>query len=270
MPHPERGRPGSRGITAAVLFENRTRAESFGAVAEQYDRSRPSYPVEMIDLLVLDGPADVLDVGCGTGIAAVLLAERGCRVLGVEPDARMAQVSRSKGLAVEIAHFESWDDRERRFDLLTSGQAWHWIDPRCGAAKAGAVLRSGGRIGAFWNFGTLPDVLQAPLESVYAERAPGLDAHAISLGHRDERIEDTLAALRDSGLFDSLETHVFRWPRSYDTAQWIEQLVTHSDHQTLPERERGPLLDAVRDTIDAAGGWFEMVYEAHLAMARRR
>jgi SAM-dependent methyltransferase len=100
-----------------VLFEQRSRAESFGAVAGLYDRVRPSYPRTLLDDLLSDDPADVLDVGCGTGIVAALLAARGCSVLGVEIDPRMAQLAGAKGLTVEVARFERWNDAGRRFDL---------------------------------------------------------------------------------------------------------------------------------------------------------
>ena len=74
-----------------MLFEDRTRAESFGAIAELYDRVRPSYPDALLDELLADEPQRVLDVGCGTGIVASLLQARGCDVLGVEIDERMAE-----------------------------------------------------------------------------------------------------------------------------------------------------------------------------------
>jgi SAM-dependent methyltransferase len=54
------------------------------------------------------GP-DVLDVGCGTGIAARQFQAAGCRVLGVDPDARMADLTRQSGIEVEEAKFEAWD-----------------------------------------------------------------------------------------------------------------------------------------------------------------
>jgi predicted TPR repeat methyltransferase len=73
-----------------MLFEDRSRAESFGAVARLYDRARPSYPLALIDFLLADGARRVLDVGCGTGIAGELFAARGCSVTGVEIDPRMA------------------------------------------------------------------------------------------------------------------------------------------------------------------------------------
>ena len=81
-----------------MLFEDRSRAESFGDIAEAYDRARPSYPPALFDDLLADGARTVLDVGCGTGIVAALLAARGCDVLGVEVDERMAQVARAKGI----------------------------------------------------------------------------------------------------------------------------------------------------------------------------
>jgi len=53
-------------------------AESFGADAERYDRARPGYPAAMVDRIVAASPGpDVLDVGCGTGIAARLFREAG-------------------------------------------------------------------------------------------------------------------------------------------------------------------------------------------------
>ena len=46
-------------------------AESFGSDAGRYDRARPSYPGALVDRIVAVSPGrDVLDIGCGTGIAA--------------------------------------------------------------------------------------------------------------------------------------------------------------------------------------------------------
>ncbi|MFT3832928.1 MAG: class I SAM-dependent methyltransferase [Micropruina sp.] len=42
------------------------------------------------------GARRVLDVGCGTGVLALLLAERGCEVVGVDPAAASLVVARSK------------------------------------------------------------------------------------------------------------------------------------------------------------------------------
>jgi len=60
--------------------------------AERYDRCRPRYPDVVIDELLGPEPSglEVLDVGCGTGIAARPIAERGAKVARVELAPRMA------------------------------------------------------------------------------------------------------------------------------------------------------------------------------------
>jgi len=60
------------------------RSRLFDQEAERYDRCRPRYPDVVIDELLGPEPSglEVLDVGCGTGIAARPIAERGAKVLG--------------------------------------------------------------------------------------------------------------------------------------------------------------------------------------------
>jgi ubiquinone/menaquinone biosynthesis C-methylase UbiE len=92
-------------------------AESFGSDAERYDRARPSYPDAMIDRIVAACPGrNILDVGCGTGIAARQFQAAGCSVLGVDVDERMAELAGRSGITVEVAAFESWDPAGRVLD----------------------------------------------------------------------------------------------------------------------------------------------------------
>ncbi|HWF33569.1 MAG TPA: methyltransferase domain-containing protein [Solirubrobacteraceae bacterium] len=252
-----------------MLYEDRSRAESFGAIAQLYDRARPSYPPELIDALLADQPRRVLDVGCGTGIAAALLAARGCDVLGVEIDERMAEVARTRGLEVEVAQFERWDARGRAFELLTSAQAWHWIDPLAGAQRAASVLEPGGRIALFWNFGSPPADVAASLEQIYARHAPGLANRSILLGGADARAQAAVAGIASAGEFTAAEVDTFAWSRTHDTASWLQLLQTHSDHQALPAAQRERLLQAVGEAIDSLGGSFELRYEAILVAAQR-
>lgn len=243
----------------------------FGGVADLYDATRPTYPPTLIHELLADRPDAVLDVGCGTGIVAALLQERGARVLGVEPDARMARLARAKGIAVEVAPFEQWDSRGRRFALLTSGQAWHWVAPQAGADKAAEVLRPDGRLAVFWNLATLPQDVMARLEVVYGEfEHLGLDRCATLRGRRGEREQATRELFRSHPAFTDVATHHFDWSRSYTTEEWVSQLATHSDHAVLAAEDRGALLDAVRRAIDGLGGSFVADYSVLLISARRQ
>jgi precorrin-6B methylase 2 len=67
--------------------------ERFTNRVDTYVRARPSYPLEVLDLLAarcgLTPQAVVADVGAGTGILTRLLLDRGATVFAVEPNAAM-------------------------------------------------------------------------------------------------------------------------------------------------------------------------------------
>jgi SAM-dependent methyltransferase len=248
-----------------VLHTNRTRAGSFGDDADLYDRVRPSYPPALIKRLVVDQPVTVLDVGCGTGKAARLFVDRGLEVLGLEPDPRMAAVARRHGLAVEEGTFEAWDSRGRTFDLLTCAQAWHWVEPVAGSRKAAQVVRAGGRIGLFWNVGRPPEHVRKPVDAVYASLAPSLVEQSIVLGlGQEERAGLAAETLTASGKWADVRVETFPWERSYSTAEWLDQIQTHSDHRVLPPEQLAALLAGVGAEIDRLGGSFVMPYETAL------
>jgi SAM-dependent methyltransferase len=254
-----------------TLHHDRRRAGSFGDDAEQYDRVRPAYPPALIDALVADRPATVLDVGCGTGIAARLLMARGCDVLGLEPDPRMAAVARRNAVVVEAGTIEEWDDGGRRFDLLTAGQAWHWVEPDRGAARAVAVLRPRGRIGLFWNQANPDPSIRPVLEAAYARHAPELGRHSVLMGQRDPSLYESIAeSLRRTERFDRVEVVLFGHDVDYSSAAWAELATTHSDHHVLPPAQLAALLADVQEEVDRAGGRIPVHYEVTLVTGVRR
>ncbi len=250
--------------------EDRVRASSFGEDARRYDRSRPSYPSQLVDDLVEGGVCDVADVGCGTGIVARLLADRGCNVLGIEPDERMAAVTREHGIDVEVARFEEWDPRRRTFDLVTSGQAWHWVDPTAGPTRAAAVLRPGGRFAAFWNSPTHPAEVISAFVPVYQRLAPHLLEDAVALGTARPRREDVHHPLARAGGFVDIDTREYRWTRAYTTDSWLDELPTHSGHRMLPASVLDQLLVEVGAALDGVGGRFVAEYRTHAVVATAR
>jgi SAM-dependent methyltransferase len=259
-----------------MLHEDRRRALSFGEDAELYHRTRPSYPEEMVsDLLGGLGreptQAEVLDVGCGTGLSAALFRARGARVVGIEPDLRMAAFARDQGFEVEAGPFEAWDPAGRSFDLVVSGQAWHWVDPWAGALKAAEVLKAQGRVGLFWNIAAHPEEVQVAFDGVYARLAPGLEGYSVVLGHgTGDRFDLAAAGLQAAAGFGPVEVRRYSWATTYTKARWLDHLMTHSDHRALPAEQRGRLLEAIAKVIDALGGSFPTGYTTVLVTATRR
>ena len=254
-----------------ALHRDRRRAGSFGDDAELYDRVRPEYPGALVASLVADGPRTVLAVGCGTGIASRLFQDRGCDVLGLEPDPRMAAVARRRGVPVDEGAIEEWSPGDRRFDLLIAGQAWHWVDPQTGPRRAAAVLRPGGRIGLFWNQAQ-PDLSVRPaLDAAYARHAPELGRESVLMGRRDTSLYESIAeSLRTTGAFESVQLEYFGHDVEYSIGEWVDLAGTHSDHHTLPAAQLEGLLTEIRRQLEQAGGRVPVHYETVLVTGRRR
>ncbi|MGH3830626.1 MAG: class I SAM-dependent methyltransferase [Pseudonocardiaceae bacterium] len=260
-------------LTESEPHQQRQVAESFGADAERYDRTRPRYPDAMVERIVAASPGrDVLDIGTGTGIAARQFQAIGCQVLGVEPDARMADLARQFGLEVEVAKFEDWDPAGRVFDAVIAAQAWHWIDPIAGAAKAAQVLRPGGRLAVFRNaFQPPPEVAEA-FSAVYRRVMPGSPIYWIGMAGVDScSVLCTKAAdaIQQAGAFGDPEQWRFGWDRPYTRDEWLDQVPTFAGHSQAPPANLQELLTGIGAAIDALGGNFTMRYTTVAVTAAR-
>jgi SAM-dependent methyltransferase len=240
-------------------------AESFGVDAERYDRARPAYPGEVVDRIVSgsSGP-DVLDVGCGTGIASRQFRDAGCQVLGVEPDARMAEFARRTGLDVEVATFEDWDPAGRLFDAVIAAMSWHWVDPAVGAAKAARILRPGGRLAAFGHaFEPAAEVAKAFAE-VFQRVVPDSPFDFRSTRSAVSVYEAGYAKIADgiraAGGFGDPEQWSFETERSYARDEWLDLLSTQGGLTRLPPDKLAEVLGSVGAAIDDLGGSFTLRY----------
>ena len=257
------------------LHQYRQVAESFGVDPGLYDRARPSYPDALVARIVAAGPGpDVLDVGCGTGITARQFRAAGCRVLGIEPDARMADFARQSGIEVEVATFEAWDSAGRTFDAVVAGQSWHWVDPVAGAAQAARVLRPGGELAAFWHvFGPPRDVAEATA-AVYQRVMPD---SPFNLGARSQQTDRTAElfttraadGMREAGGFGEPERWRFDWERSYTRDEWLDQLASSGSVTQLPPDKRAEVLAGIGTALDAMGGRFTVTLATVAIVAAR-
>jgi SAM-dependent methyltransferase len=127
----------------------------YAGSAAHYPRGRVAYPQEMADALRdelrLDGRGRLLDVGCGPGPVALLLAGLFDEVVGVDADADM--------LAEAAREAERWDVTNARwehlraerlpaglgvFDVVLFAQSFHWMDRERVARATRAMLKPGG------------------------------------------------------------------------------------------------------------------------------
>ena len=134
--------------------------DRFSDRVENYIKYRPSYPIEIIDLLRdecgLTRESIVADIGCGPGTSTRMFLENGNRVYGVEPNAAMRRAAEE-----QLAQFpwfipvdgtaEATSLKPASIDMVIAAQAFHWFDPGKTRTEFFRILKPGGYIVLVWN-----------------------------------------------------------------------------------------------------------------------
>lgn len=144
----------------ALRFEDRV---------QDYLRSRPGYPRQVLDVLreamgvpPPTGLADfrldwsVADLGAGTGLLSLPFLEAGCAVRGVDPSPSMVEAARRvlarfPGFSVSEGRAEATGLADGSVDLAVAGQAFHWFDPDGVRRELQRILRGPKVVAIVWN-----------------------------------------------------------------------------------------------------------------------
>jgi SAM-dependent methyltransferase len=171
-----------------------------------------------------------------------------------------------------VAKFGGWETAGRQFDAVVAGQAWHWVNPVAGAAKAARALRPGGRLAVFWNAFQPPPDLNEAFGAVYrrvlpempltGRGMPGPDVYAVGCAKAAD-------GMRQAGAFGDPEQWRFDWEWPYTRDQWLDTVPTFGGHSQIPPDRQAELLAGIGAAIDAAGGGFTMRYATVVTTAAR-
>jgi SAM-dependent methyltransferase len=173
------------------VTDRETRRLSFGSVATDYDRYRPSPPPRALDWLIPPGAQAVLDLAAGTGAVTRELIGRAPRVIAVEPDERMRAVLTARCPEAEVMAGRGEDIPlpDASVDAVVISSAWHWLDPELAVPEITRVLRVGGVLGVMWisrdaRVPWIEEFNQLARESREADRKPD----RAPAGHRRRRV----------------------------------------------------------------------------------
>ena len=251
-------------------------AKSFDTVAISYDLYRPSYPNELLRIIQsvagLPLSGNILEIGSGTGKATKLFAENGYIIHCIEPGANLVNVAKNRldkypNITYEITKFEEWKEEELFYDLVTSAQAFHWIDPTIGYRKANKSLKSGGYIALFWNmYLGFASIIDQEIEAVYKELVPEL---AQQRENTEELIKQREDAIKLSGEFVNITVHRVEWSKKYDISNYLGLLNTYSDHISIPNNSRIELFKGIARVFQRNGGTLEKPYLSVLYLGKK-
>lgn len=244
----------------------------YSTVAQTYDRARPRYPQallqQVLELAKLSPQARILELGCGPGIATKAFAERGFRMVALEPSREAWAIAQHHCRTypdVEVINstFEEYAIAPHSFDAVLAASSFHWIAPEIRCQKAAAALKSSGKLILLWNVPPQPNqaVCEA-LRAVHEKHEPSLMNVISGRDHREDLTQFT-QELEDSGLFtDIVFTHVMG-EKTYSITDYLGLLSTLSPYIALEEKTRQDLFTALQETLlETVGETFSTTFLA--------
>jgi hypothetical protein len=197
-------------------------------------------------------------------------AERGYAVIAVDQGARLAAIAAKHcrphpGVQIVAGAFEAWVDVPGSYDLFLSAQAFHWIRPGYGLARAAELLKVGGTIASVWTADRSEGTaFWKATEPIYQTYNP-VDSSPQPPGSADLY----RGALRTAPPF--VEAHEVRhtWAKRYRGDEYLKLLQTFSHHRALPEPQRSRFFDEIAAVIRRMGDEVVRNYETVALLAMK-
>jgi SAM-dependent methyltransferase len=241
----------------------------FSVRADDYAKFRPSYPPAAIDA-ILESPGeasalDIVDIGAGTGISLRLLAERGCRAIGIEPGDEMRGQAEAAGLDVREGTASSTGLPPESFDVVTAFQAFHWFANDEAVAELSRILRPGGRLALVWNHFNRSDPFSEEFSALHARYGEAVLIAA--LGVDAKKIE---GVVREGG-FRFGRRLTFPWKLDCTLDELAGRLRSSSSTPREGERYESMLgeLGAIHSRFARAGGLVSVAYRTDVYLSEK-
>jgi SAM-dependent methyltransferase len=243
-------------------------AESFAAVADEYERGRPDYPPAVVGALAaelgLTQEATVLDLAAGTGKLTRALLAGGLNVLAVEPQSALRDVLAQR-IGAERVHdgvAEAIPLADASVDAVTVSDAFHWFDHEPALAEIARVLRPGRSVCAVW---TIPD---------WGAASWAHDVGTLMAASRPEHpafdSPPWQDAARASGRWSEPREVRLTVSRPADPSRIVDHIASMSWIAAMTDDERREHLVRVRELIDAGDTPAELPVHFVLALATLR
>jgi SAM-dependent methyltransferase len=240
---------------------------------EAYERFRPGYPVELLDMVMAYAGHPVrtaLEIGAGTGKATRLFARPGIALTATEPDEAMLVELRKHvpaGVRTIQAAFEDLQP-DHSYALVYAAAALHWTKPEGRWSRMAALLVPGGVFASFGGPVQLAD--PAVQEAVRRARAPFLETDDIPSPDGTPPEDDLQwpgTELERSDEFVDVRQSVIERRLTMSASDYIGHLSTISAYLELPASDQDQVFGRIERVLPPT---VELSADIIVHLARRR
>ena len=235
--------------------------------ADDYERGRPGWPPEVVDIAGIPHEATVLDLGAGTGKLTRLLAATFDRVVAIEPSSAMRAILAETSPEAELVEgtAQAMPLGDESVDALFAAEAFHWFDDEQALNELVRVLRPAGFLVLMWNLPAGPtEPSAAAAEAFLNERAPrgvrydplDLDGPQYTSGEWRLGLAARFEPLREVTVPNTQTLDRDGLVAFYASMGWIADLA---------DEDRLPLLETVRSLLPDEA--YRRSWEAHVHWA---
>ncbi|MDJ0795685.1 MAG: class I SAM-dependent methyltransferase [Calothrix sp. MO_167.B12] len=233
----------------------------FSDRVENYVKYRPSYPDAVIDKILEELSPQIIaaDIGAGTGISSLLLAERGIKVIAIEPNIVMRNAGKEGTYALSTVEWRDGTAELTKLpnasvDLVTCFQAFHWFNPEASLLEFHRILKPSGRLAVVWNNRNQEDELTAEYSRLVRIASNNHPAES-----RMKRVEPLLA----SPYFVNVRAYTFNYQQPLD----LDGLIGRAVSASYVPREGAAyeeLITGLQDLYQRCCDKYGFVYMAYL------
>ncbi|EQD78408.1 Methyltransferase type 11 [mine drainage metagenome] len=154
----------------------------FSGKAESYSKYRPTYPNEILNILIgkygITNTMEIADIGCGTGILSRFFLENGNKVTSIDPNEDMLEIAKKElkdyhDVKILKGYAEKTGLKDNSVNMITVGQAFHWFKIDKVKTEFKRILKGPFLVSLIWNDRENKDNFTSEYENICTKYSRG-------------------------------------------------------------------------------------------------
>jgi len=240
--------------------------DKYAELIHDYDYARPGYKKEIRDQICqfanLNKGAQVLEVGAGTGQATDLFVDSYNLDLLEVSDVQVNYLKEKyvgRNVSVHKEYFEDYET-EKKYDLIYSATAFHWVNPNVGYVKTRNMLKDGGTLALFWHMA--PHIRRSGriFEGIYDIKRKYLNGQGLGWEEQEylDREKNYYSKFIQNAGYLEPQCFVYKWKEEYFADRFACLQNTLLETFDLSEEKKTRYLDEIKEYVGMNGGKLEV------------